>query len=191
MSASRHQQTRGARGASGAGNARNTLQNGLLAFDATLDRVPRAGMFIGSTRIRAGFWCARTPEAHTALVAALATREIRRGYVALCTGVMTGGGTVNEPSVVTEPCARAWPCAPMARRRYAFCILRRLRAHTLVSVELERGARIRFGCTWRIWLSMVGIRSTVDAAVCLRGKRRSHSRACRLKRQRCTRHGWV
>jgi 23S rRNA pseudouridine1911/1915/1917 synthase len=83
---------------------------------------------------------ARTPEAHTALVAALAAREIRRGYVALCTGVMTGGGTVDQPigrhrSLRTRMTVRADGRAAVTH----FRILRRLRAHTLVGVELETG----------------------------------------------------
>mgnify|MGYP006194824625 CR=1 FL=1 len=40
---------------------------------------------------------ARTLEAHTALVASLAAREVKREYVAICNGVLTGGGTVDEP----------------------------------------------------------------------------------------------
>jgi len=125
----------------GAGNARNTLQNGLLAFDATLERVPRAGIVHRLDKDTSGLLVvARTPEAHTALVAQLAAREIRRGYVALCTGVMTGGGTVNEPigrhrSLRTRMAVRADGRPAVTH----FRILRRLAAHTLVSVELETG----------------------------------------------------
>jgi 23S rRNA pseudouridine1911/1915/1917 synthase len=125
----------------GAGNARNTLQNGLLAFDATLERVPRAGIVHRLDKDTSGLLVvARTPEAHTALVAALAAREIRRGYVALCAGVMTGGGTVDEPigrhrSQRTRMAVRADGRAAVTH----FRILRRLAAHTLVSVELETG----------------------------------------------------
>jgi 23S rRNA pseudouridine1911/1915/1917 synthase len=125
----------------GAGNARNTLQNGLLAFDATLERVPRAGIVHRLDKDTSGLLVvARTLEAHTALVAALAAREVRRGYVALCTGVMTGGGTVDQPigrhrSQRTRMAVRADGRAAVTH----FRILRRLRAHTLVSVELETG----------------------------------------------------
>ena len=125
----------------GAGNARNTLQNGLLAYDPALARVPRAGIVHRLDKDTSGLLLvARTPEAHTALVAALAARQIRRGYVALCTGVMTGGGTVDQPigrhrSQRTRMAVRADGRAAVTH----FRILKRLRAHTLVSVELETG----------------------------------------------------
>jgi 23S rRNA pseudouridine1911/1915/1917 synthase len=125
----------------GAGNARNTLQNGLLAFEPALERVPRAGIVHRLDKDTSGLLVvARTPEAHTALVAALAARQIRRGYVALCTGVMTGGGTVDQPigrhrSLRTRMTVRADGRAAVTH----FRILERLRAHTLVSVELETG----------------------------------------------------
>ena len=125
----------------GAGNARNTLQNGLLAFEPALERVPRAGIVHRLDKDTSGLLVvARTPEAHTALVAALAARQIRRGYVALCTGVMTGGGTVDQPigrhrSLRTRMTVRTDGRAAVTH----FRILERLRAHTLVSVELETG----------------------------------------------------
>jgi 23S rRNA pseudouridine1911/1915/1917 synthase len=83
---------------------------------------------------------ARTPEAHTALTAALAARQIERGYVALVTGLMTGGGTVDEPigrhrSLRTRMAVRADGRAAVTH----FRILTRWRSHTLVSVELETG----------------------------------------------------
>jgi 23S rRNA pseudouridine1911/1915/1917 synthase len=125
----------------GAGNARHTLQNGLLAFDPGLARVPRPGIVHRLDKDTSGLLIvARTPEAHTALVAQLAARQIRRGYVALCAGVMTGGGTVDQPigrhrSLRTRMTVRADGRAAVTH----FRILRRLRAHTLVSVELETG----------------------------------------------------
>jgi 23S rRNA pseudouridine1911/1915/1917 synthase len=125
----------------GAGNARNTLQNGLLAFEPALARVPRAGIVHRLDKDTSGLLVvARTPEAHTALVAALAARQIRRAYVALCTGVMTGGGTVDQPigrhrSLRTRMAVRADGRAAVTH----FRIMRRLRSHTLVSVELETG----------------------------------------------------
>lgn len=125
----------------GAGNARNTLQNGLLAYDPSLARVARAGIVHRLDKDTSGLLVvARTPEAHTALVAALAERQIRRGYVALSMGVMTGGGTVDEPigrhrSLRTRMAVRADGRAAVTH----FRIMRRFRAHTLVSVRLETG----------------------------------------------------
>jgi 23S rRNA pseudouridine1911/1915/1917 synthase len=125
----------------GAGNARHTLQNGLLAFDPELARVPRAGIVHRLDKDTSGLLIvARTPEAHTALVAQLAAREIHRSYVALCTGVMTGGGTVDQPigrhrSLRTRMAVRADGRAAVTH----FRIMRRFAAHTLVSVALETG----------------------------------------------------
>ena len=49
--------------------------------------MPRAGLVHRLDKDTSGLLVvARTPEAHTALVAALAAREIGREYLALCTG---------------------------------------------------------------------------------------------------------
>lgn len=125
----------------GAGNARHTLQNGLLAWDPALARVPRAGIVHRLDKDTSGLLLiARTVEAHTALVAALAARKIHRGYVALCTGVMTGGGTVDRPigrhrSVRTRMAVRPDGRAAVTH----FRILQRYSAHTLIDVTLETG----------------------------------------------------
>jgi 23S rRNA pseudouridine1911/1915/1917 synthase len=125
----------------GAGNARHTLQNGLLAFDPELARVARAGLVHRLDKDTSGLLLvARTPEAHTALVALLAARQIHRSYIALCTGVMTGGGTVDQPigrhrSLRTRMAVRADGRAAVTH----FRIMRRFAAHTLVSVTLETG----------------------------------------------------
>ena len=54
----------------GAGNREHTLQNALLAHDAKLKRVPRAGLVHRIDKDTSGLLVvARTLEAHTALVA--------------------------------------------------------------------------------------------------------------------------
>ena len=61
-----------------------------LALDPKLALVPRAGLVHRLDKDTSGLLVvARTPEAHTALVAAMAAREITREYLAVCTGVMT------------------------------------------------------------------------------------------------------
>lgn len=125
----------------GAGNARHTLQNALLALDPKLAVVPRAGLVHRLDKDTSGLLVvARTPEAHTALVAALAEREIERHYIALCVGVMTGGGTIDEPigrhrSQRTKMAVRSDGRPSVTHYR----VMERLRAHTLVHVELESG----------------------------------------------------
>jgi 23S rRNA pseudouridine1911/1915/1917 synthase len=125
----------------GAGNAAHTLQNALLALDPKLALVPRAGLVHRLDKDTSGLLVvARTPEAHTALVEALAEREVERHYIALCSGVMTGGGTIDEPigrhrSQRTRMAVRSDGRPSVTHYR----LMKRFRAHTLVHVELESG----------------------------------------------------
>jgi 23S rRNA pseudouridine1911/1915/1917 synthase len=125
----------------GAGNARHTLQNALLALDPQLALVPRAGLVHRLDKDTSGLLViAPTPEVHTALSAAMAARHITREYLALCTGVMTGGGTIDEPigrhrTLRTRMAVRVDGRAAVTHYR----VERRFRAHTLVRVTLETG----------------------------------------------------
>jgi 23S rRNA pseudouridine1911/1915/1917 synthase len=125
----------------GAGNSRHTLQNALLGLDPKLAVVPRAGLVHRLDKDTSGLLVvARTPEVHTALVAALAEREIERHYIALCSGVMTGGGTVDEPigrhrSQRTKMAVRSDGRPSVTHYR----LMKRFRAHTLLHVQLESG----------------------------------------------------
>ena len=125
----------------GAGNTRHTLQNALLALDPKLAIVPRAGLVHRLDKDTSGLLVvARTPEVHTTLVAALAEREIERHYIALCSGVMTGGGTIDEPigrhrSQRTKMAVRSDGRPSVTHYR----LMKRFRAHTLLHVQLESG----------------------------------------------------
>jgi len=125
----------------GAGNREHTLQNALLAHDARLRRVPRAGLVHRIDKDTSGLLVvARTVEAHATLVAALAAHQIEREYLALCTGAMTGGGTVDEPigrhrTQRTKMAVRGDGRAAVSHYR----IEKRYRAHTLARVRLETG----------------------------------------------------
>ena len=125
----------------GAGNRTGTMQNALLALDPALARVPRAGLVHRLDKDTSGLMLvARTPEAHTALVAMLAAREIEREYLALCNGVMTGGGTVDarigrHRTTRTRMAVRADGRDAVTHYR----IEKRYRAHTLARVQLETG----------------------------------------------------
>jgi 23S rRNA pseudouridine1911/1915/1917 synthase len=125
----------------GAGNPGHTLQNALLGLDPKLALVPRAGLIHRLDKDTSGLMVvARTLEAHTALVAALAARAISREYLAICTGVMTGGGTIDEP--IGRHRTQRTRMAVRADGRPAvthYRIVRRLRAHTLLRVRLETG----------------------------------------------------
>jgi 23S rRNA pseudouridine1911/1915/1917 synthase len=125
----------------GAGNLSHTLQNALLAFDPGLALVPRAGLVHRLDKDTSGLLLvARTVEAHGALVAALAAREIGREYLAICTGLMTAGGTIDEP--IGRHRTQRTRMAVRADGREAvthYRVAKRFRAHTLVRVTLESG----------------------------------------------------
>ena len=125
----------------GAGNRDRTLQNGLLAHDPRLAHVPRAGLVHRLDKDTSGLMVvARTIEAHAALVERLAARDISREYLAIVTGVMTGGGTIEEPigrhrTARTRMAVRADGREAITHYRIA----ERFRAHTLVRVTLGTG----------------------------------------------------
>jgi 23S rRNA pseudouridine1911/1915/1917 synthase len=125
----------------GAGNREHTLQNALLAHDAKLRRVPRAGLVHRIDKDTSGLLVvARTLEVHTTLTAALAAHDIEREYLAVCTGAMTGGGSVDEP--IGRHRTQRIKMAVRADGREAvthYRIEKRFRAHTLARVQLETG----------------------------------------------------
>ncbi len=125
----------------GAGNASHTLQNALLGLDPKLALVPRAGLVHRLDKDTSGLMVvARTPEAHAALVEAISERNVERAYLAICVGVMTGGGSVDEPigrhrTLRTRMAVRGDGRAAVTHYR----VLKRFRGHTLVRAELETG----------------------------------------------------
>jgi 23S rRNA pseudouridine1911/1915/1917 synthase len=125
----------------GAGNHSGTLQNALLHHAPELAQVPRAGLVHRIDKDTSGLLVvARTLEAHTVLVAALQAREFERGYVAVTLGVMTGGGTVDAP-IKRHPTDRIRMSVREGGRESVthYRVLKRFRAHTYITVELETG----------------------------------------------------
>ena len=125
----------------GAGNPAGTLMNGLLHHASSLAEVPRAGIIHRLDKDTSGLLLiGKTLEAHTALVRMLADREISRQYRAVCNGVLTGGGKIDEPI----------GRHPVDRKRMAirdngrpavthYTVIERFAAHTLINVVLETG----------------------------------------------------
>ena len=125
----------------GAGNPRHTLQNALLGMDSSLAALPRAGLIHRLDKDTSGLLVvARTPEAQTSLSRQLEARTMAREYVAACVGVMTGGGTVDEP--IGRHRGDRLRMAIRGSGRPAvthYRVLERFRAHSYLSVKLETG----------------------------------------------------
>ena len=125
----------------GAGNPDRTLQNALLAHDAALARLPRAGIVHRLDKDTSGLLVvARDLASHAALVRMLEAREVHREYQAVCVGVMTGGGTVDAPigrhrSDRVRMTVRSDGRGAVTHYR----VLERFGAHTHVRVILETG----------------------------------------------------
>ena len=82
----------------GAGNHQGTLVNALLHHSPQLEAVPRAGIVHRIDKGTTGLlMIAKTLQAHNSLVSQLQARTVQREYQAIAMGVMTAGGTVDEP----------------------------------------------------------------------------------------------
>ena len=125
----------------GAGNLRGTLMNGLLYRVPGLADLPRAGIIHRLDKDTSGLLAVgKTLQSHTALVRMLAARQICRQYLAICNGVLTGGGTIDAP-IGRHPVDRlrmsVQDNGKPAITRYQ--VLERFKAQTYISVELESG----------------------------------------------------
>jgi len=125
----------------GAGNPRHTLQNALLGFDPTLAALPRAGLIHRLDKDTSGLLVvARNAEAQTSLSRQLGARSMSREYLALCVGVMTGGGTVDAPIGRNRSDRLRMAVRESGRPAVThYRVLERFRAHTYLWVKLETG----------------------------------------------------
>ncbi len=125
----------------GAGNPRGTLMNGLLHHAPGLEQLPRAGIIHRLDKDTSGLLLvAKTLQAQTALTRELAEREIARHYLAVCAGVLTGGGSIKEP-IGRHPVDRLKMSVQRDGKPAVthYRVIRRFAAHTYVSVQLETG----------------------------------------------------
>jgi len=125
----------------GAGNPNHTLQNALLGMDPALASLPRAGIIHRLDKDTSGLLVvARSEKAHTSLSRQLLARTVSREYLAVSVGVMTSGGTIDEP--IGRHRADRLRMAVRADGRPAtthFRIIERFRAHTFLNLKLETG----------------------------------------------------
>ncbi len=124
-----------------AGHRQGTLQNALLFFDKTLADVPRAGIVHRLDKDTSGLMVvARTLASHKYLVNQIQQRDVHREYQTLVHGVMTGGGTVDQPIG-----RHAHDRVRMTVREDGrpsvthYRVLDRYRVYTHLHVELETG----------------------------------------------------
>ena len=125
----------------GAGNADGTLQNALVHRTPELSAVPRAGIIHRLDKDTSGLMVvARSLTAHTALVAALQRRAIRREYLAIVTGHVVAGGRVDLP-IGRHPTDRTRMAVRQGARPAVthYRVLARFGHHSLLRVELESG----------------------------------------------------
>ena len=137
----------------GAGNPGGTLMNGLLHHAPVLETIPRAGIIHRIDKDTTGLLLvAKTLPAHTALVRQLADREISRNYLAICNGVLTGGGTIDQP-IGRHPGDRKRMSVQKNGKPAVthYTVLERFRAFTYIRVTLETGRthQIRVHFAWR------------------------------------------
>lgn len=125
----------------GAGNPGGTLMNALLHHASSLEQVPRAGIVHRIDKDTSGLLLvAKSLESHTALVRLLADRQISRNYLAVCNGVLTGGGTINE-AIARHPVDRKRMSIRSDGKTAVthYTVIERFRAFTYVNVRLETG----------------------------------------------------
>lgn len=125
----------------GAGNPRGTLVNALLHHDASLDKLPRAGIVHRLDKDTSGVMVvAKTLPAHTRLIEMLSARDVHRQYLAVVVGAMVSGGTVDAP-IDRHPRDRIRQAVRDDGRDAIthYRLRERFRNHTLLECRLETG----------------------------------------------------
>ncbi len=136
----------------GAGNPQHTLMNALLHHDQQLEQVARAGIVHRLDKDTTGLLVvARTPQSHTYLANQLQARKIHREYMTIVSGIMTAGGTINQP--IGRHRTHRTKMAVVKNGRSStthYRIIKKYKHHTQLQVNLETGRthQIRVHLTW-------------------------------------------
>ena len=136
----------------GAGNPQHTLMNALLHHEQKLEQIPRAGIVHRLDKDTSGLLViARTLQSHTSLINQLQAHDMHREYVTIVSGIMTAGGTIDQP-IGRHPKHRTRMAVVKNGKAAAthYRIIKKYRNHTQLQVNLETGRthQIRVHLTW-------------------------------------------
>ncbi|MDH5516711.1 MAG: 23S rRNA pseudouridine(1911/1915/1917) synthase RluD [Gammaproteobacteria bacterium] len=124
-----------------AGNWSGTLQNALLYYAEVLSTVPRAGIVHRLDKNTSGLLVvAKNLKAHKSLTEQLQARTVHREYFAVVNGVMTAGGTVDQP--IARDARERKRMAVREEGKEAithYRVIEKFRRHTYIRVFLETG----------------------------------------------------
>ncbi len=125
----------------GAGNHQGTLVNALLAHAPGLVHIPRAGIVHRLDKNTTGLlMVAKTLQAHNSLIGQLQERTVLREYQAIVTGVLTAGGTVDEPIGRHHIDRKRMTVSDSGKPSVThYRVEQRFRAHTHIRCKLETG----------------------------------------------------
>lgn len=125
----------------GAGNSKSTLLNALLYHAPALKDLPRAGIIHRLDKETTGLlMIAKNQPALINLSKQIRTRSVSRIYQAIVCGVLTSGGTVDEP-IGRHPIQRKKMAVTETGKPAVthYRVIERYRAHTRIKVQLETG----------------------------------------------------
>ncbi|HHF6570753.1 TPA: 23S rRNA pseudouridine(1911/1915/1917) synthase RluD [Haemophilus influenzae] len=125
----------------GAGNPNGTVLNALLYHYPPIVEVPRAGIVHRLDKDTTGLMVvAKTIPAQTKLVRDLQKRKITREYEAIASGIMTKGGTVDQPMARHATKRTLMAVHPMGKSAVThYRIMENYRNYTRLRLRLETG----------------------------------------------------
>lgn len=124
-----------------AGNHDGTLVNAMLHHYPAISTVPRAGIVHRLDKDTTGLMVvAKNLSAHAHIVDQLQTRAMGREYEAIVSGVMTGGGTVDEPIARSSKNRKKMAVSPFGKQAVThYRLIKRYKANSHIRVKLETG----------------------------------------------------